>query len=84
VQGHAEAQSQLGMMYEAGRGVARNPVAAYKWLTLGRASARNEAVRAKAARALARVAGAMTPVQVAEAQRQAREWRPTPAKVRQP
>lgn len=70
-QGEVPAQARLGHVYSSGQGVARDYVLAYMWLSLageeGSPGAR-EAVAAK-----------MTPQQIAEAQRLAREWKPTPA-----
>ena len=83
-QGHPGAQVELGRMYSGGRGVPRDPVTGYKWLTIARASAQTASVRAKATTSLNRVAAQMTVVQVKEAQRQAREWRPMPSKGIQP
>ena len=83
-QGHAEAQSQLGNMYEAGRAVPRDQVIAYKWLALAQSNARSMKVRTNAAKSLERVAARMTPAQIGEGRRLAREWRAMRSKVRQP
>ena len=65
-QGFATAQYNLGFMYRAGRGVPQDHVAAHMWLDLaGAESLRDD------------VAAGMTPEQIAEAQRLAREWKPT-------
>ena len=53
----------LATMYEAGVGTARDYVQAYKWYFL-----------AKTPNGLARVSKEMTPKQIAEAQRLAKEW----------
>jgi len=79
-QGNADAQVQLGTIYGAGQGVPRDPVAAYKWFALGQANARTPALRAKASQNIDRLSRSMTPAQIAEAQRQAREWQPVPAR----
>jgi TPR repeat protein len=76
VQGHAGAQADLGKMYGQGRGVPKDLVASYKWLALARTNARTAAVRTGAAKSLERLAAAMTPAQISDAQRLAREWRP--------
>jgi hypothetical protein len=60
---------QLGINYSTGRGVAADMVAAHKWFNL--AAARGNADAARYRRELA---CEMTPADVAEAQRQAREW----------
>ena len=70
-QGHAKAQYNLGLMYWQGQGVPRNFVQAHMWWTLS-ASQRT----ALAAQFRDNVAGKMTPEQIAEAQRLAREWTP--------
>jgi TPR repeat protein len=78
-QGFAHAQFDLGVMYEKGQGVAQNYVQAYKWLDL--AAARfpaAEPVLRPAAISLRDGAAAakMTPAQLEEARRMAREWKP--------
>lgn len=83
-QGHPGAQAELGNMYSSGRGVPRDAVTGYKWLTLARANAPTPSLRAKATTSLSRIAADMTPAQIKEAQRQAREWRPMPSKGGQP
>ena len=74
-QGLAIAQYNLGIMYENGHGVPQDYVLAYKWFSLSvprfQGKYHEEAVRN---RDLAEKG--MTPAQVAEAQKLAREWRP--------
>ena len=67
----AQAQYNLGLMYGLGQGVAQNFVLAHMWWTL---SARQGHQGATKNRDI--VAGGMTPEQIAEAQKLAREWRP--------
>ncbi len=69
-QGIARAQSNLGSMYEYGEGVPQDDVQARMWLNLA-------AVRGlETARTLRdRLAEKMTPPQLDEAQRLAREWK---------
>ncbi len=70
-QGHAQAQHQLGYMYLRGRGVARDDIQAHMWWSL----AASQGYKASTiARTL--VAGRMTPEQIAEAEKLAREWKP--------
>ena len=68
-QGSATAQFELGLMYSTGHGAPLDYVVAHKWFNLaamqGVAEARDH--RADLARD-------MSPVEVAEAQRSAREW----------
>jgi TPR repeat protein len=81
-QGYATAQYNLGMMYKEGRGVPPDFVQAYFWLSLAasgfptsEAKNRNSAIRNRDL-----LASRLSPAQLAEAQRLAREWKPkTPA-----
>jgi TPR repeat protein len=67
--GSVEALFQLGLMYSAGRGVPRDYVIAHKWFNIA-ALKGNKAAR----RYRSELAEEMTKSEVAEAQRQAREW----------
>ena len=67
-QGNAYAQSNLGVMFENGLGVAKNYVEAHKWHVLA-----STAGYADDDRAITRVASMMTPAQISEAQRPTRE-----------
>jgi TPR repeat protein len=69
-QGLAEAQYNLGLMYQSGQGVLQDYVQAHKWFNL----AATKRVKYRANRD--RLAKRMTPFQIAEAQRLAREWKP--------
>ncbi len=70
-QGLAEPQSILGRRYENGKGVPKDYVQAHMWLS--RAAAQGDE---RARKARDRLAKKMTPAQLAEAQRLAREWKP--------
>ena len=72
-QGSADAQSHLGLMYAAGEGVPRDYVRAHKWLNLSAARGNNFAIKYRD-----NIAERMTPLQIAEAQKLAREWKPKP------
>jgi len=77
-QGNAKGQYSLGMMYYRGRGVPKDYVLAHMWLNL--ATSRYPALE-KAKREWAEIfiniaVSKMTPAQLAEAQRLAREWKP--------
>ena len=61
-------------MYAKGEGVGQNDIKAYKWFLLAALHARPDKNRFRMTRGLDFVAGRMTPAQVAEAQRLAREW----------
>src|SRR5690606_21565069 len=78
-QGHAGAMNNLGVMYEFGRGVVQNFVQAHKWYNLAAASYPLGEDRDLSVKNRDRVAAKMTPAQLAEAQRQAREWKPKSA-----
>ncbi len=72
----AEAQFNLGVSYANGEGVAEDYVQAHKWLNLAAASQPSGEDRDEAVRTRDLVESRMTPSQVAEALRLAREWRP--------
>ncbi len=73
--GNAESQVLLGGMYMNGQGVPQDYVMAHMWFNLASAGLTGEA-RDAAANARDQIASLITPSQVAEAQRLAREWRP--------
>ena len=73
-QGDALAQVFLGLAYWAGLGVTQDYVQAHMWFNL--AATRGGEQRDRAVRNRDDVAESMTPAQIAEAQRLAREWRP--------
>ena len=78
-QGLAEAQHNLGVMYGKGESVPQDSVQAYMWFNL--AASRYSASEKTEMRDLAvnnrdGAASTMTPAQIAEAQRLAREWKP--------
>lgn len=77
-QGDASAQFNLGVIYAEGQGVPQDYVQAHKWINLAAAKGTGED-RNKRAKVRRRVAAKMTPAQIAEAQKLAREWKPTPA-----
>ena len=80
-QGFSFAQFGLGRMYEHGKAVPQDYVMAHKWFNLSVANfsadltsalhLRNQFIESRD-----RVANLMTPAQIAEAQRLAREWKP--------
>jgi hypothetical protein len=70
-QGNADAQYNLGVMYANGDAVPQDYVQAHMWLSLTAAQGDKDAVEARD-----RVAQRMTPNQIAEAQKLAREWKP--------
>jgi uncharacterized protein len=75
-QGEASAQHNLGLMYANGQGVPQDYVIAHMWFSLAAASGDTDAATNRD-----KVAARMTPAQVAEAQKLAREWKPTSTPV---
>ncbi len=69
--GDAGAQFNLGLTHFEGRGVAQDYVQAHMWVNLAAAQGRKDARKARD-----KLAELMTPAQLAEAQRLAREWTP--------
>jgi uncharacterized protein len=61
-------------MYAQGHGVPQDDVLAHMWFNLAAAIGEKSAVTDRD-----KAAAQMTPAQVAEAQKLAREWKPTPA-----
>jgi len=71
-QGDISGQGNLGILYELGNGVTQDFVQAHMWLNLAASQGDKDAAKNRD-----RVAGMMTPAQIAEAQKLAREWKPT-------
>jgi TPR repeat protein len=72
-QGNGPAQYNLGLMYAHGRGVPQDFVQAHMWLNLAAAQNTGDAIKSRDT-----LAAMMTPAQLAEAQKLAREWKPKP------
>ncbi len=70
-QGHALAQNNLGVVYGKGQGVTQDYVIAHKWTNLASAQGYENAIKN-----LGFLEEMMTPSQIVEAQRLAREWTP--------
>jgi hypothetical protein len=77
-QGNAEAQIHLGFLFENGRGVPRDYVLAHMWydLAASRFPVSEMENRNRAKKSRDDLASRMTPAQIAEARRLAREWKP--------
>jgi uncharacterized protein len=76
-QGFDYAQFNLGVAYEdGGLGVPQDYALAYMWFNLASSPATNTDLRQMAVENRDKVAAKMTPAQIAEAQRMAREWKP--------
>ena len=81
-QGVPGAQSSLGLLYFSGEGVPQDYAQAYKWLYLAAERMPASSVvdmqwRDMIVETRGRVAAKMTRAQIAEAQKLAREWKPT-------
>jgi TPR repeat protein len=72
--GNPRAQSGLGAMYADGQG---DYVNAYMWFTLSAAQGYQNGIKNRD-----KIAERMTPAQIAEAQKLAREWKPTTQRPR--
>jgi TPR repeat protein len=70
-QGHTAAQFNLGSMYFNGQGALQDYVLAHMWSNLAAAAGDREALLHRDF-----IARRMTPAQIAEAQKLAREWNP--------
>jgi len=77
-QGDATAQYNLAVMFDSGRGVPQDYVQAHMWynLSAARFSTWEADVGASAMKNRDRLTARMTPEQIAEAQKMAREWAP--------
>jgi len=79
-QGAAGAQYNLGASYDVGRGVPQDYVQAHMWYNLAASdfyAGSEQQDQEKAVKARDEVEAKMTPAQIAEAQKLAREWQPT-------
>ena len=77
--GFGPAQNALGLCYSKGRGVPKDYVEAYKWFNLAAGKGGDLADDAKVNLAMA--ARSLTPEQIADAQRLAREFKPVKPKA---
>ena len=75
-QGDATAQLSLGLMYGMGQGVPRDLTQAHMWLNLAASRFPLGVKRDVSVKSRDDVAKVMTPAQISEAQKLAREWRP--------
>jgi len=73
-QGVATVQYNLGVMYNNGQGVPQDSAEAHKWVNLAASRSQGEDLE-KFAKTRVALAERMTPSQIAEAQRLAREWK---------
>ena len=70
-QGEALAQTKIAIMYDDGQGVPKDFVQAHKWYNLAAVNGDKPAAELRDS-----LAKQMTPAQIAEAQKLAREWKP--------
>jgi TPR repeat protein len=70
-QGDSNAQNNLGVLYYIGQGVPQDYVRAHMWFNLAAAGGDKAAAIRRDI-----VAAKMTPAQIAEAEKLAREWKP--------
>jgi uncharacterized protein len=75
-QGHSLSQDSLGFLYETGKGVPQDYVQAHMWYNLAASDAQDAVMSETASQMRDLVAAKMTPAQIAEAQKMAREWKP--------
>lgn len=71
-QGNASGQECLGVMYEKGKGVPQDDILAHMWFSLSANHGSQDAIKHRD-----ETARRMSPAQIAEAQKRAREWKPT-------
>lgn len=76
-QGYSSAQNNLGFMYDSGEGTPQDYVQAHKWYNLAASAATDQEDRERSVKNRDLIERRMSPAQVAEAQRLAREWKPT-------
>jgi TPR repeat protein len=70
-QGLVQAEFNMGVMYTNGQGVPQDYVMAHMWFNLAAAAGDKDALNDRDA-----IARRMTPAQIREAQKLAREWKP--------
>ncbi len=75
-QGYAKAKYNLGVMYNNGAGVPQDDAQAHMWFNLAASRLPTGEDRDRAAENRDIVAERMTPAQISEAEKLAREWRP--------
>jgi uncharacterized protein len=76
-QGDANAESFLGLMYLRWRAVQKDFIEAYKWVSLAAAHTQDTNLANTSVKTRDALAAEMTPDQIAEAQRLARDWKPS-------
>jgi uncharacterized protein len=74
--GDVDSQVSLGMAYEGGIGVPQDYIEAHKWYNLAAPRSKYADIRTDIIKRRDALALKMTPAQIAEAQKLAREWKP--------
>jgi len=74
--GQVDAENSLGIRYKKGEGVDQDYIQAYKWFLISLSNATKPAEQAMAIANRDALAKLMTPVQIVEAQNQAKAWKP--------
>ncbi len=72
----AVAQNNLGIMYEIGQGIRQDYIQAHMWFSLAASRFPPGEDRDRATQGRDTLALFMTPAQIAEAEKLAREWKP--------
>ena len=75
-QGNAGAQSAISLIYANGDGVPKSLVEAHKWSDLAASNSPDKVIHDKNINNRETLAAMMSPAQIAEAQKLAREWKP--------
>ncbi len=75
-QGNALAQLRLARLYSEGLGVARDDTQAFKWFAIAAERGSDAYARINAAQGRDATARKLTPAQVTQAERLARDWKP--------
>jgi hypothetical protein len=75
-QGDVDSQVSLGMAYEGGIGAPQYYIEAHKWYNLAAPRSKYSDIRTDIIKRRDALALKMTPAQIAEAQKPAREWKP--------
>jgi uncharacterized protein len=77
-QGYVHVQFDLGMSYYQGQGVNQSYEESYFWLTLAEIGGDKKAISLRA-----KAEAKLTPAQISEVQKRAREWKPVVTEVKQ-
>jgi len=76
-QGYAYSQAALAGLYSLGHGVPQNKALAFMWMTLASRGMEAGSTRDELAAKITALVAQMTPQEIAEGQRLAKEWKPS-------